>query len=511
MKLERTKNSLRNIAWGGINRLITIILPFILRTLFIYTLGAEYLGLNSLFTSILTVLNLAELGFSNAIVYNMYKPIAEHDNAQVCALMMYYRKIYRIIGFFITICGLIVLPFLGNFINGSVPADINLRLLYLLYLGNTSISYFLFAYKNCILTAHQREDIISKINIILKLFMYVLQAIFLIYFKSYYAYVITMILNTIVTNVISAYYSNKYYPQYKCKGEISKSSREIIKRNIEGLMIGKVCLVSRNAFDNIFLSLFLGLNIVTIYGNYYYIMSAISGMLMIIMTSIGAGIGNSIVTESVDKNYKDYMKFIFMYAWIAGCCVVCLFCLYQPFMILWMGKDLLFPLIDVILICLYFYSLTMGDVRSQYSAATGLFWENRIYVFVETIINLILNYFLGKMFGVHGIIFATWISIFFINFGWGSLIIFKNYFKEYRVIEYYKAHMLYFFNAIIATVITFIFTSSIIGESLVSFIYKLVICILIPNLYFAFIYHRKKEFKESMSFLRNNLLFFIKK
>lgn len=506
MKLERTKNGIRNMIWGGINRIVTILVPFILRTIFIYSLGVEYLGLNSLFTSLLTVLNLAELGFSNAIVYNMYKPIAENDKETICALMSYYKKIYYYIGCIITVVGLILIPFLGNLISGEYPPDINLVGLYLLFLCNTSVSYFLFAYKNCILTAHQREDIISKVNIVLKIAMYIAQAIMLVCYKSYYGYIVCTIVNTIITNIVTAYYSNKYYPELKCKGSISPERRRVIKRDIQGLTVGKICLVSRNAFDNIFLSMFLGLTIVTIYGNYYYIMNAINGMLAILMTSIGAGIGNSVTTESVEKNYKDYMKFIFMYAWIAGWCVVCLFCLFQPFMTLWMGEDLLFPLIDVILICFYFYSLTMGDVRSQYSTATGLFWENRIYVLVEAMVNIILNYFLVKLIGVHGIIIATWISIFFINFGWGSTIIFKHYFKKYNVIDYYKSHMLYFFNAIIATGITYFFTSLIRGKTWFDLVIRFVICLVLPNIYFFFVYRRKSVFLESKEFISRNLM-----
>ncbi len=506
MKLDRTKNGIRNMLWGILNRVLNIVIPFAIRTVFIYYLGAEYLGLNSLFTSILTVLNLAELGFSNAVVYNMYKPIAENDTDSICALMNFYRKVYHIIGLVVSFAGILVIPFLSKLIKGDVPSDINLVLLYLLYLANTAVSYFLFAYKNCILTAYQREDIISKINIVLKLAMYVAQILALILFRNYYAFLICLIANTIITNIVTAIYSDKYYPQYKCRGKISDEKKATIKKNIKGLMIGKLCLVSRNAFDNIFLSMFLGLQMVTIYGNYYYIMNAISGILTIIMTSIGAGIGNSIATESVEKNYKDYMKFIFMYSWISGWCTVCLFCLYQPFMIIWMGNDLLFPMIDVILICLYFYSLTMGDVRSQYSAATGLFWENRVYVLVEAATNIVLNYFLGKAWGVHGIILATWISIFFINFGWGSLIIFRHYFKDFKARNYYLAQLFYMLMAAVVTALTYYICNLITLNPLMTLILRFCVCMIVPNTLFFLVYRKKPVYKDSLVFVKRHFL-----
>ncbi len=156
---------------------------------------------------------------------------------------------------------------------------------------------------------------------------------------------------------------------------------------------------------------------------------------------------------------KDMNKFVFIYAWISGWCAVCLFCMFQPFMEIWMGCEMLFPMIDVVLICLYFYSLTMGDVRSQYSSAAGLFWENRKYVLVEALSNIVLNYILGKLFGVHGIIAATLISILLINFIWGSAILFKCYFKDYKVGEFYKKHFFYFGVAIIAAILTYSLTT----------------------------------------------------
>lgn len=506
MRLERTKNGIRNLIWGLLNRLVGIIFPFVLRTIFIYALGSEYLGLNSLFTSILTVLNLAELGFSSAVVYNMYKPIAENDNAKICALMNYYKKVYHIIGIVVAIVGLFLIPFLEKLTNGDCPNDINLYYIYIIFLANTVVSYFLFAYKNCILTAYQREDIISKISIVLKILTYIFQAALLILFKNYYGYLLCSLVNTIATNIVTSYFSNRIYPQYKPKGNLNYETRNNIRKNIQGLMVGKICMVSRNSFDNIFLSMFLGLNIVTIYGNYYYIMNAISGILVLIMSSIGAGIGNSVATESVEKNYRDYMKFTFMYAWISGWCTVCLLCLFQPFMKIWMGEQLMFPMIDVILLCLYFYSLTMGDVRSQYSSATGLFWENRFYILAEAATNIVLNYLLGKAFGVHGIIIATWISIFFINFGWGSIIIFQHYFLDFDAKIYYVKQLSYFAATIFACLITFFFSSFINVNLYVDFLLNGVFCLVIPNLVFYFIYKNTEEFKSSIFFIKNTVL-----
>ena len=180
MKIERTKNATRNIIYGVILKIYQLLGPFILRTIFIYTLGVKYLGLNSLFNSILSVLNLAELGVGSALIFSMYKPIAENDTEKICALMNLYKLYYRIIGLVILVIGLILVPFIPNLISGSVPKDINIYVLYLMNLCATVLSYWMFAYKTCLFGAHQRNDIISKITMVSSTLQYIVQAILLI-------------------------------------------------------------------------------------------------------------------------------------------------------------------------------------------------------------------------------------------------------------------------------------------------------------------------------------------
>ncbi|MFR5992244.1 MAG: lipopolysaccharide biosynthesis protein [Mediterraneibacter faecis] len=339
MKLEKTKNARRNILFGILNKVITMFLPFVVRSVIIYALSAEYLGLNSLFSSILQVLNLTELGFSSAMVYSMYKPIAENDDETICALLNFYRKIYFIIGCIVLSLGLLLLPFLDKLINGDVPDNINIYILYLCYLVNTVLSYMMFAYRSSLLNAHQRTDVISNINTITLGSMYFLQIIVLIATKNYYTYVLMMPAFTILNNLIVAGVSRKYYPQYECKGELDSTLISGIKKQTVGLMVNKICAVSRNSLDNIFVSTFLGLAATAMYGNYYYIMNAIIAILMVVSNGLLAGVGNSIVTESPEKNYSDLNKINFVYMWFAGWCTICLICLYQPFMKLWVGKN----------------------------------------------------------------------------------------------------------------------------------------------------------------------------
>ena len=425
--MSRVKNATRNIFYGLINKLVELVFPFIIRSIIIYTLGTQYLGLGSLFTSILQVLNLAELGFSNAVIYNMYKPIANNDKKTICALINAYKKIYRIIGITILVIGISIVPFLGYIIKGDTPANINIYALYLIYLLNTALTYFLFAYKSALINAHQRNDIISNVRTITNSLQFITQIIILLLLKNYYLFIIVQCLFTIVNNVIIAIIAKKKYPDYICEGNLTKAQKRNIKKKVTGLMIQKICGTTRNSFDSIFISAMLGLTMVAIYSNYYTIMATVISIMGIITTSITASIGNSVATETEEKNYKDMHKLNFIYMWISGWLTTCLACLYQPLVKIWVGEELMLPYLAVILFCAYFYTLKMGDIRSVYSEACGLWYENRYRAIAESIANIILNIILGYLFGIYGIIAGTLISLFVINFIYGSNIIFKYY------------------------------------------------------------------------------------
>ena len=136
MKLNRKKNSIRNVVFGTIYRYVTILGPFVVRTAMIYTLGNEYVGLNSLFTSILSFLSLAELGVGSALIFSMYKPIAEDDTATINALYALYRRLYKVIGSIIFAVGIAIIPILPRLINKDLPPDVNLYVIYLVFLCN---------------------------------------------------------------------------------------------------------------------------------------------------------------------------------------------------------------------------------------------------------------------------------------------------------------------------------------------------------------------------------------
>lgn len=491
--MGRTRRAFVNIIWGFIEKMITLICPFIIRTIMIYKLGNEYLGLNGLFTSILQVLSLAELGFGDAIVFSMYKPIIENDNKMLSALLNLYKKVYRIIGMVILCVGLLILPFITKFVKGGYPSEVNIYVLYCIYLFNTVISYFLFAYKESLLKAHQRNDVNSRILSGCNIVMYVLQIIVLLLFSNYYLYIVIMPVTTIVLNCVRSLFVKKMYPQIVCEGHIEKDAVIGLSKRIIGLTLNKLAQVCRNSFDSIIISSFLGLVILARYQNYYYIISALTVMVSIITTAVGAGIGNSIAAETVEKNYSDYKEFLFIYNWIACFCTVCMLCLYQPFIELWVGKSNVLPLSTVILCCIYFYTMKLGDIAAVYRQAAGIWWEDKFRPIVESVVNLAVNIVLVKYIGVDGVLVSTIISIVCINIPWATYVLFKVYFKM-SIKEVFFKYIRYFIETTVLCAVGYGICSRINGNLLVVLVVRTIICIGLVNAGLYIISYTKPEF-----------------
>lgn len=504
--MNKTKNAVRNIFWGFWNRIFLIILPFVMRTVLIYTMGNEYVGLNSLFTSILSVLSLSELGFSSAIVYSLYKPIAENDKARINAIVKFYRDIYHIIGYVIAILGLAVLPFLKNFISGTYPSEINIYVLYLIYLANTSVGYFLFAYKKAILAASQRNDIESNVSTITTVLQYGFQIGLLIVFRNYYVYCIILPLMTVLNNLIISYYVNKNYPYIKCEGKLERSFFDTLKKQIVGLVTQKIGTTVISSIDSIVISSFLGLVILAQYTNYYYILSAIVGILAIITSSIMAGVGNSLVTKSKEENYTQFKTFNFMYVWIVSWFSACMLCIYQPFMRIWVGEENTLPMGIVVLFVVYFYVYKQNDMCGIYKQAAGIWWEGKFMPLVAAGVNLVVNIILVLTIGLSGILLSTIISLLLVYFPWGTWILYHNCFDIQWA---YRNHLLRQFGYGIGAIVVCVITYAVCGllpDNIFGLVARFVVCAIIPNVVLTAIYCWTSEFKNARIFVKIKIL-----
>ena len=504
MKLERTKNATKNIVFGTILKIYQIIVPFLIRTAMIYLLGVEYLGLNSLFTSILQVLNLAELGIGSAMVFSMYKPIAKDDKTTICALMKLYKIYYRIIGSIILVVGLMICPFIPKLIKGDVPADMNVYILYLLNLMATVLSYWLFAYKNCLLQAHQRTDVVSKITLIINTIQYAVQFLLLFIFKNYYFYVITLLLGQVTINIVTATVVNKIYPEYKAYGKLPKKTVKDINNRVKDLFTAKVGSIIINSADSIVISSFLGLTALAIYQNYYYILTAIIGIVGVIFNSCTAGIGNSIIVESKEKNYNDLKKFTFIISWFAGFCSCALLCLYQTFMEIWVGKNLLLDFNAVICFCCYYFIYEINSLLNLYKDASGIWHKDRFRPLTTALTNLALNLILVNFIGIYGVLLSTVVSTLIVGFPWLVHNLFSEIFHKSPK-EYLIKLLKYTTIVIIVAIITYILCELIKGETIITLIIKAVICTIVSNLLFFMAYRKSDEFGETINLVKKML------
>lgn len=508
---SRMSHSKRNMKSGVVLKLVTPLTSFITRTAIIYSLGNIYLGLNGLFTSMLQVLSLAELGFGSAIVFSMYKPIAQKDTAMVNALLNLYRKIYRIVGSVILGAGLVLIPFLPKLIHGSVPAGINITILYLIRLADTSASYFLFSYRNCLMDASQRKGKIQTIQSYSKIVLCVVQVILLALFRNYYFFCLVIPVIQIGQNIAYWILSKKTFPQYYCEGELSKETKKDILKRVTGLFMFRLSHVLRNSFDSIILSAFLGLEILAQYQNYFLIVTTVMGISSILTDSTLASIGNSVAMESTKKNYKDFCSFQLLFMWVVGIICVGMTCLYQPFIRFWITEKNLFPDWLMFLFVVYFFTDRMGNICFQYRQARGLWWEDRARPVVDGVTNLTLNFFLVKYIGIAGVMLSTIICHVVLDSLWGSAILFRHYFTDEKQTHYLLRLVLFSVVTTAACAASYLLCNFIPeagSNRLISLLYMAgrgVICLIVANAIFLPAYRFLPEFKQASTVMKKFL------
>ena len=506
MKLERTKNTARNIVFDGLFEMINVVFPFVIRSVMLHYLTAEYLGLNGLFKSLLSFLNLAELGVGSAMVFSMYKPIAEDDTPTICTLLRLYRTLYRIIGLAIAAVGLLIMPFLRNLIKGDVPAGMNLNILYLMNLGNTVLTYWLFAYKNSLLQAHQRRDVASKIGLAVRLAEYVLKVLALIFLRNYYIYLSIQLLCQVAVNLLTGWRASRMYPQYVPKGKLSKERTMDIVQRVRDLFTSKLSATVFDSADTLVISSFMGLAMLAVYQNYYFIITALRMILIVILNACMAGVGNKLVMESGETNYKDLEKISLLFSWILGVASAMLLCLYQPFMQLWMGQENMLSLGYVLCFVVYFYSMGANKLINMFKDAAGIWRMDRWRPMTAAFVNLGLNLATVKWLGLYGVLLSSVFAMVVIQIPW----LFHNLFRETFPRRHLKKYAKLLCGlAVVALVssgaswfVCSLFSlnvwSKLLLNALVSFI--------VPNLVYYLVYGRSPLFRQSLSQLKQILL-----
>lgn len=506
--MNRSENAKRGIISGILNNILKLFLPFLSRTVVLYILGVAYLGIGGLFTSLLQVLNISELGFGTTLSFLLYKPIAENDTEKIRAILAFSRKCFRYIGIVVLALGLAVMPFIRNIINGDVPDGVNIYMLYLFYLVDSVSSYFLFSYKKVLLSALQRYDIESLISSGLIVLQSIFQIIVLLLWKNYYIFVLILVLSTIINNLICQLITKKKYPQYYCEGEISDEDIALVKKTVKGVFISKIGFVGFTSVNNIIISSFFGLVLLGQYSNYYYVTSCIVGFFAIIHNALRPILGNYVLTETKESIYDMLTKVLYFYNWTTALCTGMLLCLYQDFIQLWAGEDNMLPMSFVIMITLAFFTGRIPGIPSLFIEAKGLYAESQYVNLIAGVLNLSLGILFSKIWGLNGLMASLILANVLICFGGYIIVMFRVLFRDKNLmILFLKSIATMTLIQILYSLLTYKIVSCLFAEvSIMIFIGKAFLSFLVFMILFgAYSFFQKEKTKAAFSFMVNTL------
>ena len=493
---SRTKNTIRNASVAGVTKIIIFLVQFICRTVFIKILSTEYLGVNGLFTNILLVLSFAELGMGNAIIFKLYKPIAENDEEKVKTYMNFYKKAYRTIGIIILVIGCMIAPFLKYIIKEAPDIKENLVYIYLLFLLNSSISYF-FTYKRSIITGYQKEYINTLVDTIIVIAQNLIQIVVLILTHDFICYILVMLIGTILSNVICASIANKKYPFIKDKKykKISKQEEKNIFNDVKSLIIYKLGYISSNGIDNIIISTFIGINEVGLLSNYTTITNAANSFLQSFFDAFTASIGNLNAKEKDEKKEDIYYQIIMLTFFIYGLITITMILLINDFISLWIGEKYLLSFSVCLALGLTLFTDGMRFANYTFRNTTGLFGKGKWTQLISSIANIVLSIILVQYLGIFGVLIATVISRVCIATMYDPYLLHKYKFKT-SSLRYYKTYIYYIILFFIALIICKLIITNIALTGILGLIVKGIITVVFIFIVFVIGTFKMKEFKK---------------
>lgn len=491
---SRTENSIINSAMSIVTQVLTVVLNFAVKTVFIKMLSDEYLGVNGLFTNIITMLSLADLGIGIAIPYSLYKPLAKKDEHKINVLMNFYKKVYTIIGIAVLLIGLSLTPFLGLIIK-DIPKNVpHLSLIYILFVIHSASSYF-FVYKKFLIDSDQKGYITSRIIFTFSTLLSIIQIILLVTTKNYILFLLSSIILVIIQNIYISSKANKLYPFIKNKTDekLEKEDMEGIKKNVSSLFIYKVGTVIMNGTDNIIISKFIGLIIVGFYSNYVLIINSITTVLNQIFNAITSSIGNLVVTTNKKRSKEVYDNLNFANFWLYALFGVCIIVLINPFINIWIGKKYVMGFSIVFLLVLNFYVLGMQSVTNSFRNAYGLFWIAKYRPIIMVIINIVISVVLVQFIGIEGVLIGTLISR-LLTTAWLDPYIVHKYGFEISPKSYYIDYLKYLVIFIAISIILNYFISMVAINNIFILILIAILVVISVNVILVLLFFKTSEF-----------------
>lgn len=492
----RTKNSIKNISISIFSQVIMIILGFLTRKIFLDSLGSEYLGVNGLLTSVISMLGLAESGIGISIIYNLYKPLAENDEEKVIALVQLYKKLYGILAIIIFGLSLVLYPFIDKLIKDGESINY-LGIVYFIFVIKNIISY-LNAHKWSLINADQKAYVIAKYNLIFQVITTIAKIIVLVYTKNYVLYLLIETLIFIVQNIYNGKVVEKHYKYIKTKKKytVDNHVKSNIITNVKALFlhsIGSYCVFGT---DNILISAFINVKTVGLYSNYSLITTQVNTLIAPIINGLESSIGNLIATESEEKSYEIFKITYLINFWVYSLSVIILWNLIEPFICWWIGPQYLIDKLTLIVVLINLYINGLRSSIGTFKTKAGLFTQDKYMPLVEAVINLGVSIVLVRYLGLAGIFIGTTISTLSIVFWNVPRIAYKYVFKR-SVKEYFILYGGYVVLTLLTGWVTTALCNSLIsGYSFISLICRGIICAAIPNIVYVLVFWKNKEFRD---------------
>lgn len=496
--MSRTKNSILNVMTSIGGQLLTNVLRWICRVAFIYTLGKNYLGISSLYSNILTILSLSELGLGSAITYSLYKPLSENDRETVRSLMAFFKNAYRWIGIAVLVLGVCLMPFLPYLMTGSTEV-INIYLYYLLYLAQTVVSYLFFAYKAILLTADQKKYIVDVVMYVLQIVMNVVQIIILFIWQSFFAYTAAVIVYNIVQNMVVSFIVDRKYPYLKGPAEkLSKEQRRDVFSRVYAMSLYRISSVVGTATDNLIISSNISVIMVGLYDNYYMIIQVIQKLLKGVFEAFTSSLGNFYVLESRERNEFMFRSLNLANSWLLAFCSVCFAVLLQPFIQLCFGEEYILDYTVVIVIVINFATNYMQNVVQIYIDASGLFVKGKYRAVMTAVLNLGISIILVKCIGLSGVFLGSIISRMVTTWWYDAWLLYRHGFHK-SPLPYFRNCLSTTILIIVSTVFVWRFTMLWQGTTWLGIFIKGIMCVVVVNGIYFLIYGRSQEFKYLLS------------
>lgn len=498
---SRTSNVFKNSGAGLLNKLIHIVFQFAMRTAFIHILGNEYTGISGLFTDILNVLSLMELGLDSSMVYALYKPIAQKDARRIKALMRFYRKAFTIIGITVLAAGVLCTPFLGYIVKGVPNIKEDIRGIFLMYVATSSFSYFL-VYRTLLLSAHQKSRVTAKWRMIFYVLESILEIILLLIFRQYYAYLIVHLLASIVRNVVLTIIVNKTYPEYVKKTDVAltKEERNKLFKDIACLTVYSTAGVVIYSTDSMFISAFIGTVEVAIIGNFNLIINSVRNVVQQIVNAAKPSIGNLAATSNTKKQELIFHRINFIAFLVCCFSCTCLFTLLNPFIgEIWLNESYKISMTVIAVLMVNLFIAIMVYPVESFRTANGLFTQGWARPAIMAVINITLDYFMGREWGIIGILLATTISRLSTQAWFDPYLVFRLVFKK-SVKRYYLTYLSYFcITAFCCAAAYFLGSVLTVGNPIVSFLIKAIVSVSIPSIAVILLFRKTDDF----AYLRN--------